>query len=118
MSMCADIIALGPFSPDIAQCLEYPAERYRSTKSSAVVVVTLFGITEGSNASRQFALCLGITDAWDFNQHKIDTSKIDAAVLRAFLQSLSPGAEEYVKDFDRFLILRDHGFQFIFRPNG
>jgi len=115
--MCADIVALGPFIPDITQCLEYPSDLYRSTKSGATVVVTLFGITEGSSASRQFASCLGITDPWDFNQHTIDPSKIDVEALQAFLQSI-PQREEYAKDLDKLLVLRAHGFQFIFRPNG
>jgi hypothetical protein len=117
MGMCADIVALGPFSPDISQCLEYPPDLYRSTRSGATVVVTLFGITEGSSASRQFASCLGITDPWDFNQHTIDSSKIDVDASREFLQSIS-GGQEYARDFDKLLALRTRGFQFIFRPNG
>jgi len=116
MGMCADIVALGPFSPDITQYLEYPPDFYCSTRSGATVVVTLFGISEGSSASRHFASCLGITDPWDFNQHTIDPDKIDVEALRGFLQSMPE--EEYSKDLDKLLVLRMHGFQFIFRPNG
>jgi len=115
--MCADIVAFGPFSPDIVQCLEYPSDRYRATIDGAVVVTTLFGIVEGSSASRQFALCLGISDPWDFNQHNIDPNKIDVKALEKLIQTLSEG-ENYAKELNNLLALRVHGFQFIFRPNG
>jgi hypothetical protein len=117
MGMCADIVALGPFSPDIVQFLEYPPDLYRATMSGTIIVTTLFGIVEGSSASRQFALCLGISDAWDFNQHKIDPNRIDIAALGRLFQTLSEG-ESYAKDLNKLLAFRTHGFQFIFRPNG
>lgn len=117
MSLCADIVAWGPYSPDIADYLEYPRDVYRSTKSGALVITELFGIVEGSSASKRFASLLGISDVWDFNQHKLDPEKIDAAALRLLFQELDK-RDAYVKDLDALLTLRDHGFHFIFRPNG
>jgi hypothetical protein len=117
MSLCADIVAWGPYSPDIADHLEYTPDVYRSTKSGALVLTELFGIVEGSAASKRFASLCGISDVWDFNQHKIDPERIDAAGLRSLFKELDEG-ETYMKQLDSLLALRSHGFQFIFRPNG
>jgi hypothetical protein len=76
-----------------------------------------FGITHGSTASRAFASYLGITDPWDFNQHKLVPSNVDVDGLRAFLETLQ-GSEELMSDLEAFLALRDAGFDFYFRPNG
>ena len=117
MGMSADILAIGPYSPDIALHLGYPPELYCSTRRGALVLATLFGISEGSSASRDFAACLGITDTWDFNQHQIDSRKIDFDRLRSVLSGLGSG-DEYNEDLDALIALRKHGFQFLFRPNG
>jgi hypothetical protein len=117
MSLHADIVAWGPYSPDVADHLEYPREFYQSTKPGALVVTELFGIFEGSGASQRFASLLGISDVWDFTQHKIDPERIDAAGLRLLFQELDE-AETYIKQVDSLIALRSHGFQFIFRPNG
>lgn len=117
MSLCADIVAWGPYSPDIADHLGYPPDFYRSTKPGALVVTELFGIVEGSGPGRQFAFFLGISDVWDFNQHKIEADRIDTAGLRLLFQDLGEG-ETYVKHLDSLILLRSHGFQFMFRPNG
>jgi hypothetical protein len=61
MGMCADVVAWGPFSPDIADYLEYPPDFYRSTKSGALVIRVLFGIVEGSTTGHRFAALLGIS---------------------------------------------------------
>jgi hypothetical protein len=117
MSLCADILAWGPFNADIAQYLEYNTDAYRSTMPGALVVTELFGIVEGSHASGQFAACLGISDVWDFNQHKIDPEKIDVNRLRVLLEGLDE-RKRYAKQLEALLALRASGFQFVFRPNG
>ena len=110
-------MAWGPYSPDIVEYLEYPRDFYRSTKTGALVITQLFGIVEGTSASKRFASLWGISDAWDFNQHRFDAERIDAAGLRLLFQELD-NREAYVKDLDSLLTLRAHGLQFIFRPNG
>jgi hypothetical protein len=117
MGMCAEIVAFGPYSPDIADYLEYPAEFYRGTKTGALVVRTLFGIAEGSSASREFARCLGISDPWDFNQHKIDSSRIDFVALQFLFKTLA-GGEDYSKDAKALAAFKAAGFQFVFAPCG
>ncbi len=66
MSLCADIVAWGPYNPEIAKFLEYRPEAYSSTVPGSLVVAELFGIVEGTVASKQFASCFGISDVWDF----------------------------------------------------
>jgi hypothetical protein len=117
MGMCASIIAIGPYCEAVRECLPYPAEFYRLTRLGVPVVTELFGITEGSSASSAFASALGITDPWDFNQHKIDSSLINIDQLRKFFKTLAAGAQ-YEKDMVRFQALLNSGFSFYFQPNG
>lgn len=117
MGMAADLIAIGPFSSEVAPFLEYSSERYQHTREGTPVIRQLFGITHGSNASTAFAACLGITDPWDFNQHKIVSADVDPQGLRDFLATLQDG-EEFFPDLEAFVALRAHGFDFFFRPNG
>ena len=77
MGMFAEILAIGGFKPELAPRLEYPVGYYAGTEPGTIVIRTLFGIHEGSSASRRFAQFLGIDDPWDFNQHKIDAQRID-----------------------------------------
>jgi hypothetical protein len=117
MGMCAMVVAIGPFSPEIADCLEYPEKLYANTRVGSIVITDFFGIVEGSPMSREFAMLLGILDPWDFNQHLFDPQKIDVEGLRTLLQD-SEYNEEYLEDLERMLKLRGHGFQMIFLPNG
>lgn len=117
MGMSASVLAIGSFSSDIADCLEYWAGSYRTTRPGTIVVRELFGIDEGSPSSREFAACLGISDPWDFNQNPFDPHRIDVERLKALFETLS-GGDDYLKDLGRLLKLREHGFLMIFRPNG
>lgn len=117
MSLCADLIGWGPYHPEIARYLGYDPVFYRSTAIGALVVIELFGIVEGTQASKQFAACFGISDVWDFNQHKIDPEKIDVDRLRLVLQGFAEW-EDYARHLEALLAFRAHGFQFVFRPNG
>lgn len=117
MSLCADLLAWGRFDPAIAQYLEYGPEAYSLTASGALVVTEMFGIIEGTQASKQFAACLGISDVWDFNQHEIDPERIDTDCLRSFLRGLGD-SKRYAKHLEALLGLRAAGFHFVFRPNG
>jgi len=117
MGMSAEILAIGPFSVDIADALEYPAEHYARTRPGVTVFAYLFSVMPGSSTSRSFAEKLGIDDAWDFNQHKIDPAGVDLEGLRAFLCTLQDSAD-YLRDIPRFVRLREKKFDFFFRPNG
>lgn len=114
MGMAAEIIAVGPFSRQVADHLDYPASHFANTKVGATVTCRLFGIEEGSTVSRQFAALLGVSEPWDFNQHLIDRALIDVAGLRAFGQHYS----DYERDVRALEVLLTAGFTFHFRPEG
>lgn len=114
MGMSAEIIAVGPFSPDVAGLLGYPARLFVNAKDGAIVTCRLFGIAEGSTLSKQFAALLGVSDPWDFNQHQIDPNMIDVSGLEAFGQQYA----DYEADVQALKALLKAGFAFHFRPEG
>lgn len=114
MGMFAEIIAIGPFSPEVAGFLGYPSGLFANTKDGAVVTCRLFGIAEGSTLSRQFAALLGVADPWDFNQHEVDRSMINVPGLEAFGQQYP----DYEADVQALKALLSAGFAFHFRPEG
>ncbi len=97
--------------------LQYPPEFYESTTDGSPVIVDLFGVVEGTHVGREFAAHLGISDVWDFGQHKIDSNRADLASLRSLLGTLGDH-EKYLHDLERFERLRDLGYDFYFRPGG
>lgn len=114
MGMCAEIIAIGHFTKEIAEYLEYSSYVYKDTCEGSVITEKLFGISEGSPLSTRFALLLGISDPWDFNQHKINNENIDVDGLKEFVQMYT----DYEGDLTRLLLFMSHGFDFHFRPEG
>ena len=114
MGMCAEVIAIGPYSAAVAHLLDYPAERYAGTRDGSTVTRRLFGI-EGSRLSREFATALGLTDPWDFNQHRLDPSRLDLPALQDF----GSRHGDYLDEVDALMaLLRQPGFDFHFRPEG
>ena len=77
MGIFAEVIGTGPFAEDIVEYLNYSKEQYFSAKDEAVVNEALFGIPQANKLSRKLASTPGISDPWDFNQHKISTATID-----------------------------------------
>lgn len=114
MGMYAEILAIGPFSQDIIKYLEYPADFYKNTKKGVPIVIHLFGIAEGSSISREFASYLGVSDPWDFNEHKLDYGNFNIEGLREFVEIY----DEYSNDLDALIEFSKHGFEFYFLPNG
>jgi len=100
MGMAAQIFAIGPFRADLVRFYEYPEKFYANTAPGAPIVTRLFELYEGSNASRVFASHLGMSDAMDFNQHKIAIDRVDFVGLRNFLQTLQGW---YDNDYPRYL---------------
>lgn len=114
MGMCAQIIAIGPFSRVVAEFLDYRSDLYSATMDGAIVSRRLFGISEGSTVSREFAGYLGISDVWDFNQHRIDNAKIDFIALRRFGETYV----DYADEIEILEVLVRSGFELHFRPEG
>jgi hypothetical protein len=119
MGMFAEVLAIGGFSPELAPWMEYPESYYAHTHTGTMVVRTLFGIVEGSSASREFARLLGIDDPWDFNQHKIDPDRIDFAALRTHLSTLSEWESgDYPAHLEALVAFACARFDLYFVPNG
>jgi len=114
MGLYAEIIAIGPFTEGLAEYLEYDATMYSETNEGSIVNMTLFGISEGTTLSREFANIFGITDARDFNQHKIVNNSIDFDLLEDFIRSYN----HYKEDAITLKELNRNGFEFHFAPNG
>lgn len=53
----------------------------------------------------EFAAHLGITDPWDFNQHKLTPTNVNVDGLRTFFATLHDG-EEFLPDLEAFCIRR------------
>lgn len=80
----------------------------------SIITEILFGIIEGSSLSREFAGLLGISDPWDFNQHRIKNENINIEGLKKFVQVY----RDYEDDLYRLIKLKNKGFEFHFRPGG
>jgi hypothetical protein len=107
MGLDAQVIAIGPFSPEIADSLEYGGQRYADVPNGATVVTTIF-LAATSGESHDLAAAFGV-GALDMGKHHLDAYKADLAKLRDL------DSERAVADF---LNLREHGFQFYYLPNG
>lgn len=114
MGLSAEIIAIGPFSQDVVEFLGYPVAFFANTKEGAIVTCRLFGIAQGSTLSRHFASLLGVSDPWDFNQHRIDRALVDIAGLEAFGEQYP----DYESDVQALKVLLRAGFDVHFRPEG
>jgi len=114
MGMCAEIIAIGPFSKTVAEFLDYRPDLYATTAEGSMISRRLFGISEGSSLSCEFAELLGIKDTWDFNQHKIENEKINFAGLKKFGEFY----DHYADDVAALEVLAHSGFELHFRPEG
>lgn len=114
MGMCAEIIAIGPYSNAVRHFLDYGPDVYTTVQEGATITCRLFGIMEGSRVSREFSALLGVADPWDFNQHRLQAPMVDAAGLRRF----SERYPDYSEDVEAMLALMDAGFELHFRPEG
>lgn len=110
MGMDAELLAIGPYSPEIKDHLEYPANYYSDTPIGATII-TLVGVSVTTVQSEQMARALGI-NPWQFQEHCYLEG--DNADLELLMESM----EGYEDDLADFLALKAHGFKFFYRPNG
>lgn len=87
MSVDAKIIVIGPFAPEIADCLDYPADNYKDVDPGTVVVAHYFHCSTRSY-SNLLAEAVG-TNLTDFRTHNIKPRNIRWTEL-----STAFGAEE------------------------
>jgi len=107
MGLDAQVIAIGPFSQEIAESLEYGPQRYSEVLDGATVITTVF-LAPTSDDSRALAAVFGV-GAFEMGKHHLDAQRADLGRLRDLC------SEREVADF---LNLREHGFQFYYLPNG
>jgi hypothetical protein len=107
MGLDAQVIAIGPFSKEIADALEYGAYRYAEVPEGATVVTTMF-VAPTSEDSHALAAAFRV-GTFEMGKHHLDAHKADLAQLGDVC------SEREIADF---LSLRARGFQFYFLPNG
>lgn len=115
MGLNSYILAVGKFNNNVKDCLEYPDEFYDNTKDGTTVTATLF-YCDTSSQSNMLAECLDI-GVWDFNTHVIKDSAFCVNNLKQFIDNEYNG-EDYCRSLERFKILVENDFKFIFLPNG
>ena len=112
MGMDAELLAIGPFSREVADALGYPPDFYDDTPTGALIISTV-ACCNNTECSRDLATALGI-EPWNFEQHceiDVDLAKVD---LGLFAESVEGGSET-VADF---LKLALNEFKFYYMPNG
>jgi hypothetical protein len=112
MGMDASLLAIGPFSKDIVDALEYPNCYYQSTPRGATVITTVTNCCT-TRGSEELAQALGI-NPMRFEEHcdiKPDLNKVD-------IELFAGAAENGMDDVASFLKLAANGFKFYYMPNG
>lgn len=111
MGIDSEIVAIGPFSPDLVTFLQHPAARYESLPTGTQVI-TLFIHAPTSDTSHALAAACGFK-AWSFDRHHIEPEKVDLEALRIV------GNESGVADLDdAFRRFWKAEFDFYFITNG
>jgi len=104
--MDAQVIAIGPFSTEVASALEYGENFYAGVVSGATVVTNVF-IAATPDASHQLAAAFGVA-AMDLGRHKLDPGNAD-------IPKLIDGFGE--NNVLQFQCLARNGFSFFYLPN-
>lgn len=78
MSTTAHVMAMGPYSQEIAPCLEYPPEYYRDCKDGTIVFADLF-CTVTRDQAMTLAGYVG-AEPFNFNTHLLSPEKIMASI--------------------------------------
>jgi hypothetical protein len=81
MGLDAQVIAIGPFSTDIASALEYGEQRYAAVPIGATVVSTVF-LAATTDESVALAAAFGV-GAFEMGKHKLDPKNADLGALVA-----------------------------------
>lgn len=111
MGMDAYIVAIGPYSEQIADHLCYSRGHYAGIPEGRPIVTELFHCPT-TGTSVDLAAAFGV-DAWDMGSHHLDPHWVDNRALAGVAEE--SGFEDSISDF---LALRDAGFEFYYLPNG
>lgn len=110
MGMNAELLGIGRVTESVLDNLEYPAEYYKNNLYE-IIITSVISPCVGSSQSREFAECLGI-NPWDFGEHYITNEEAKKIHTEYLFDVVSD------EDLEDFMVLRDAGFGFYFRPNG
>jgi len=75
----AEVYAIGPYSPELLDFMDYPADCYQSLEPGLTVIVSLVSAVGWEDVNR-LAAAFGI-DAADFNQHSLKAECVEVARL-------------------------------------
>ena len=106
MGLDAQVIAIGPYSSEIATSLEY-GERFYSEVVPGTTVVTNVFIAGTSDASHKLASAFAV-GAMELGKHKLEPAQANIAQLEEVF------GEENTRQFSR---LAQAGFTFFYLPN-
>lgn len=79
MSHNAELLAIGNFSNDIKDILDYPPEYYEDTPEGSIICTGLAWMPT-TDSSERLAEAFGI-DSWKFEEHVFIPSKVDWDLL-------------------------------------
>ena len=108
MGMNAELLAIGKYTPEVRDALDYHSDCYKDTPIGSTIITSVIHCNT-TDASEKLARALGISP-WAFEQH------CDLSGDNADLSLLVESAEDGV--LDDVLLLREHGFRFYYLPNG
>lgn len=106
MSMESEVLAIGPYGPEVADCLDFPVDHYDGVPIGHIVVSHHFQCA-GRAASGTLAFALGVKPT-DFSTHNVRRDNIDWATLYR---------EWDADEVDKVKRLVDAGHSLIFLPN-
>lgn len=120
MGMEAKLIAVGKFSKDIVDHLNYTSDHYDNMEEGTDIVVEFLGCPT-ENTSRALADILGV-EPWDFNTHAIDPAKMKFP--DGFKDRLAVGEVDdefdfaYPGEWEALFAFLNHGFKIFYMPEG
>lgn len=114
MGMNANVEGFGPFSKDIAECLDYPADYYDDVEEGTLVACSFF-CCNTSETSRDLAEVLGCKP-WDFSTHPIDLSRVNWFGLEMLNEEKAIVSSSHeIEDFKKML---NKEFKLFYMPHG
>ena len=105
--MYESLYAIGKFNKSLAKHLDFNPDFYQHTKDGTSIITNVFTIESSIPENAVLAKCLGVASL-DFNQHKLDPYSVDIKKLSKLFDNES---------IDSFMVLRDAGFIFCYKPN-
>jgi len=110
MGMDANVICIGPFGQNVADCLDYPKDNYEEMEEGMPVTVETLNCSS-SSTSAELADALGL-DPYDFRTHVVNKDNVDWEKMFDIVNM------EWDEDvLKKFRTLIENNFICIYRPN-